>query len=151
MHCQPTQLSEGIVEMNSPQASQVLTSLKGMADAGNVKGMARFGINSKNTLGVPVPAVRALASEIGRSHQLALELWRSGIHEARLLAGFIDEPAAVTPSQMESGRSTSILGTSAIRTANEILRIDSKVAKWIASDALRELQGPAVVRKLAKQ
>lgn len=33
-------------------------------------------------------------------HKLALELWKSGIHEARILAGLIDEPALVTGKQI---------------------------------------------------
>ena len=227
--------------MKNWQVSEVLTSLKKMANPVNVEGMARFGISSQNTLGVPVPAVRALAKEIGRNHKLALELWKSGVHEARLLAGFIDDPAMVTENQIEkwardfdswdvcdqvcsslfdktpfsveklrewSGREEEFvkragfvlmaslavhdkrsddklfesflpiikresqddrnfvrkavnwalrqigkrnisLNRSAIRTAKEIQKLDSKSAKWVASDALRELQGPAVARKLA--
>ena len=37
-----------------------------------------------------------------RNHALALELWESGIHEARLLATVIEDPAQVTKAQMES-------------------------------------------------
>ncbi len=33
---------------------------------------------------------------------MAQELWDSGLHEARILAGFIDEPEMVTEEQMES-------------------------------------------------
>jgi 3-methyladenine DNA glycosylase AlkD len=72
-----------------------------MANSANVEGMARFGISSKNTLGISVPALRKMARDIGRSHTLAQELWSSEIHEARLLAGFIDEPDKVTQEQME--------------------------------------------------
>jgi 3-methyladenine DNA glycosylase AlkD len=64
--------------------------------------MARFGINSKNTLGVPIPILRAMAKKIGRNHEIALQLWKSGIHEARILAGMIDEVSKVTEKQMES-------------------------------------------------
>jgi len=35
-------------------------------------------------------------------HELALELWDSEIHEARILAGFIDDPAKVTEEQLET-------------------------------------------------
>ena len=72
-----------------------------MRYADNVAGMARFGINPANTLGVSIPSLRRLAREAGRDHALALLLWRSGVHEARILAAFVDDPARVTSAQME--------------------------------------------------
>src|SRR5512141_3164489 len=63
--------------------------------------MARFGINPTNTLGISIPSLRKLAREAGRNHALALELWASGIHEARILACFLDDPRQVTAPQME--------------------------------------------------
>ena len=64
--------------------------------------MARFGINPENTYGVSVPALRQMAKEIGRDHILAQRLWASGIHEAKILAGLVDDPKAVTKAQMEA-------------------------------------------------
>ncbi|MFZ5845521.1 MAG: DNA alkylation repair protein [Patescibacteria group bacterium] len=64
--------------------------------------MARFGINPKNTLGIPIPVLRKLAKEIGKNHKLAQELWQSGLHEARILAGMIDDPSLVTRGQMDN-------------------------------------------------
>jgi len=63
--------------------------------------MARFGIASKNTLGISVPALKKLARAIGRDHALAQQLWESGIHEARHVASLIDEPERVTEAQIE--------------------------------------------------
>lgn len=80
---------------------EVVRILEAQADPGNVAGMARFGIRGGRVLGISIPFLRRLARQIGRDHRLAGELWRTGIHEARLLAGFIDEPARVTESQME--------------------------------------------------
>jgi 3-methyladenine DNA glycosylase AlkD len=62
--------------------------------------MARYGISTMNTLGVPIPVLRALAKRSGRNHDLAAELWASGVHEARILATLIDDPTRVTRSQM---------------------------------------------------
>jgi len=45
-------------------------------------------------LGVPVPAIRALAKKTGKNHLLALELWKTGVHEARLLASMVTNPLA---------------------------------------------------------
>ena len=81
---------------------EVLTRLHTQANPADVKLMARFGINPATLLGVRTPIIRALAREIGKSHELALQLWASGIHEARILACMIDEHALVTPAQMEA-------------------------------------------------
>jgi 3-methyladenine DNA glycosylase AlkD len=75
--------------------------LESLANSENVAGMARFGINPAGTLGVPVRDLRKLAKEIGKEHLLADQLWRTGIHEARILACLIDVPGLVTEEQME--------------------------------------------------
>jgi len=63
--------------------------------------MAKFGIAVERRLGVSVPDMRKLAKEIGMDHKLALELWRTGIAEARIVAGMIGDPARLTEKQME--------------------------------------------------
>ena len=223
------------------QYSEIIQKIKSLANPKNVEGMARFGINPANTYGVSIPVLRKMAREIGRDHALALELWSSGIHEARLLACFIDRSDMVTEEQMESwvkdfdswdvcdqccsnlfdrtpvahkkavtwcereeefvrragfvlmaclavhdkkaddrafvkfmslmkkyatdernfvkkavnwtlrqiGKRNLNLNEMAIKTAGEIKQIDSKSARWIAGDAIRELTGEKVQRKLA--
>ena len=81
-------------------APEILAILRAQANPKNVAGMARFGITAKGTLGVPVVEIRRLAKQAGRSHELAAELWASGIHEARILATIVEEPALVTRHQM---------------------------------------------------
>src|SRR3990167_5374358 len=80
---------------------QVIQKLRSLKNPKNVEGMARFGINSKNTLGISIYDLRPLAKQIGKNHQLALQLWKSKIHEARILASYIDEPEKVTDAQLE--------------------------------------------------
>jgi 3-methyladenine DNA glycosylase AlkD len=48
------------------------------------------------------------------------------------------------------GKRNPNLNKAAIATAREIQGIDSKAARWIAADALRELAGEAVQKRLAK-
>ena len=224
------------------QYQDVLQQLKSLSNPEAVAGMARFGINPKNTLGVPIPTLRKMAKEVGKNHALAQQLWASGIHEARILASMIDDPEKVTEAQMESwvkdfdswdvcdqccgnlfdktqyafrkavewsGREEefvkragfalmawlafhdkkikdeqfmtflpAIVGASfdernyvrkavnwalrqigkrnlnlngmAIKAAQEIHELDSKAARWIASDALRELTNEKVQQKLRK-
>jgi 3-methyladenine DNA glycosylase AlkD len=222
------------------QCKEILDRLKSLSNPKAVEGMAKFGINPKNTFGVSIPTLRAMAKEIGVDHVLAQQLWNSGFHEARLLAGMIDDAKMVTEVQMESwvqdfdswdicdqccsnlfdktrfafskaiewsrrseefvkragfvlmaalavhakrakdeeflkflplikresfdkrnfvkkavnwalrqiGKRNLKLNKAAVETAIDIQRLDSKSAKWIASDALRELSSPAVQKRL---
>jgi 3-methyladenine DNA glycosylase AlkD len=223
--------------------NQVLKKLKSLGDPKAVEGMARFGINPKNTYGVSIPELRRFAKEIGKNRRLARELWDSGVHEARILAGMIDEPASVDEKQMDNwarefdswdvcdqvvlnlfadtpfayrkavawskakeefvkragfammaclavrdkeakddklakflpliekasvdernyvkkavnwalrqiGKRNRNLNGLAISTAKGISKIDSKSAKWIAADALRELESKAVQARLGNK
>src|SRR4029079_6983458 len=82
-------------------SDEILTELRSHANPKNVEGMARFGIASTKTLGISVPTLRAIAKRAGHDHALAEQLWQSGIHEARILAAMVDEPAKVTKRQMD--------------------------------------------------
>ena len=83
------------------QYENILKKLKSMSNPEAVKGMARYGVSPKNNLGVSIYKLRPIAKEIGKDHDLALKLWSSGIHDARLLACFIEDPAKVTGGQMD--------------------------------------------------
>lgn len=219
---------------------EVLKRLRSLSNPKSLEGMARFGINTDNAYGVYLYSLRPFAKEIGKSHALALKLWSSGIHEARILASMVDDPAKVTQTQMERwvkdfdswdvcdqvcsnlfdrtvhahkkalqwsardaefvkragfvlmatlsvhdkkahdkefekffpiiarestdgrnfvkkavnwalrqiGKRNQTLNRKAIKTATQIQKIDSKSAKWIASDAIRELMGDKVQKRL---
>jgi 3-methyladenine DNA glycosylase AlkD len=219
---------------------QILEKLKSMANPRNVEGMARYGINPHNNLGVSIYQLRPIAKENGKDHDLALKLWDSGIHDARLLACFIDNPKKVTSKQMDLwaddfdswdicdqactslfdltpfawekifqwskhekefvkrgafsliaglavhdkkaddkmfeqlfliiireanddrnyvkkavnwalrniGKRNYTLNKKAVETAKNILKIDSKTAKWIANDAIRELTSEKIQKKI---
>ncbi|OGM11246.1 DNA alkylation repair protein, partial [Candidatus Woesebacteria bacterium RBG_16_39_8b] len=75
---------------------------KTIANPKNVDGMARFGINPKNTYGISIPNLRKIAKEIGNNHDMAQKLWASGYHEAKILASMIDEADKVTEKQMDA-------------------------------------------------
>jgi len=53
-------------------------------------------------LGISVAKLRVIAQVIGVDHDLALELWTSGIHEARILATIVDDPKRVSREQLQS-------------------------------------------------
>jgi 3-methyladenine DNA glycosylase AlkD len=73
-----------------------------MASPDNVRGMARFGIKTRGTLGVPMPALRRLGKELGTDHALSSALWKTGIHEARILAALVGEPERLTRRQADA-------------------------------------------------
>ncbi|MBI3840726.1 MAG: DNA alkylation repair protein [Thaumarchaeota archaeon] len=82
-------------------ARGVIEEMRSRSDPKAVEGMARFGIPTDKALGLSVPTLRGMAKKLGRDHGLALGLWKSGIHEARILAAMVDDPAKVTEGQME--------------------------------------------------
>lgn len=82
--------------------AEIVAFLQSKANPDNVAGMARFGIRTVGTLGVSIPLLRELDKAHRRNHHLALELWCTGIHEARILASLVDDPKMVTEEQMEA-------------------------------------------------
>jgi 3-methyladenine DNA glycosylase AlkD len=88
--------------LSSMKLDEVLRELRSMANPENVKGMARFGISSEGTLGISIYDLRPMAKRIGKDHELAQKLWASGIHEAKVLASYIDDPEKVTEKQMDA-------------------------------------------------
>ncbi|QKJ28966.1 DNA alkylation repair protein [Mucilaginibacter mali] len=79
-----------------------LEHLKEHASPQYLAGMSRFGIDNSKALGVKLPVIRKLAKVIKKDQQLSLELWATDIHEARLLATMIGDPAQVSPQQMDT-------------------------------------------------
>jgi len=218
----------------------VLDKLQSKAQPEHLKGMAKYGMTVEQRLGVSVPDMRKLAKEIGRDHKLALDLWRTGIAEARILAAMVGDPDKLTEEQMEDwvkginswdvcdqvcmnlfeknqlawkkiidwsereeefvkrtafsliaclawhdkkasdekfiellpviirgatdernfvkkavnwalrniGKRNLNLNRAAINTAKEIQRLDSKAARWVASDAIRELESESIQKRL---
>jgi len=80
----------------------VLREMRAKGDAKAVEGMAKFGISKENTLGISIPTLRGFAKRLGKNHSLALALWKSGVHEARILAAMVDDPEKVTKKQMDN-------------------------------------------------
>jgi 3-methyladenine DNA glycosylase AlkD len=83
-------------------ADQVLAELRALGSETNRLGMARYGIAVENAYGVPVRELRQMARRLGRSHTLALDLWATNVHEARILASIVDVAKEVTEAQMDA-------------------------------------------------
>lgn len=69
-------------------AKRIVAYLATLDSPANREGMARFGISTDKTFGVPMTVLRPLGKSIGRNHERALSLWETGSREARLLAAF---------------------------------------------------------------
>jgi 3-methyladenine DNA glycosylase AlkD len=83
------------------QLSEILQKLQSLSKPEAAENMARYGINPETALGISIPELRKLAKQIGKNHPLALELWSSDIHEARILACYVALPKAVSENLME--------------------------------------------------
>src|SRR5262249_39167633 len=81
--------------------ASVLRELRGLADPQVKAKMAYFGVDVPKAHAISAPVLHQFAKRIGRSQELAEELWSSGIHEARILAALIGEPGKITGDQME--------------------------------------------------
>jgi 3-methyladenine DNA glycosylase AlkD len=71
----------------------VMQRLETMRSDHDREGMSRFGINTTAAYGISIYELRRIAREIGTDHGLALDLWDTGMHEARILAVFVAAPA----------------------------------------------------------
>jgi 3-methyladenine DNA glycosylase AlkD len=95
--------SKGLSAPASPKdwsAKQILDKLRSLGTQQNIDGMTRFGIRGDDVYGVSKPKLDALAKRIGKNHPLALALWSTGNHDARILAGLIADPHLVTSAHM---------------------------------------------------
>ena len=71
----------------------------------NERGIARWkrlASNDLESFGVGLTQLRKLAKQVGRDHELAAELWKSDVYEARVLGALIDEPKQMTREQAET-------------------------------------------------
>jgi 3-methyladenine DNA glycosylase AlkD len=73
-----------------------------MGDPYRIEGTARYGIRMDDTVGVTVTELRRLARGLRPNHELAAALWSSGVHEARILASLVADPALVRETQMDT-------------------------------------------------
>ena len=87
--------------MNMKKVDEIINILKAHSSEESRKGMARYGIKTETAFGTGIPLLREIAKQHKKDHELALELWRTGFHEARILASMVDDPTKVEEEQME--------------------------------------------------
>ncbi len=72
---------------------EVLKRLKSLADPEKISYKEKkFGVHSSNALGIYMKELNALAKEIGKDELLAVQLFDSGIYEAKILCSKIFRP-----------------------------------------------------------
>ena len=87
--------------MQDDQVELALQWLKSHSTKSTLDGMARYGIPSKNALGVAMRDIKTLGQKLGRNQALAAALWNTGVYEARMLASFVGDPTKLTPGEMD--------------------------------------------------
>lgn len=84
----------------SDKVKEIIGEFKGLRNERNIEGMKRYGINVDTAFGISAPVLTDLSKKYRYNHTLALELWETGYHDARLLASMIDNPEEVTGKQL---------------------------------------------------
>lgn len=82
-------------------SAQALAALKKVGTAQNRKVYARHGVQGE-LYGVSYGELNKLARAIKRDHALAVSLWKSGVHDARVLATMIADPAALSARELDA-------------------------------------------------
>lgn len=90
------------MKQESPSVADILLTLKSQSNPEYLDSLRRLGVQGETILGVKMPVLRSLAKSYKKDHQLALQLWDSNVHEARILATLLDEVKEVTETQMEN-------------------------------------------------
>jgi len=86
----------------STTVQEVLVWLKRTGSPKAAAGLARYGLPTTNAYGISVGTLRAYAKQIGKDHQLAMKLWKTGSLDARILASFLGDPQRLTLAQMNA-------------------------------------------------
>jgi 3-methyladenine DNA glycosylase AlkD len=109
-----------------------------MGDDSNLAGMARYGIRTDRSFGVKGGDLKQLARRHKGDHALALDLWKTGWREARILAAYIGDPKALTPRLMDAWAKEFDSWDVCDTTTNQLFRHNphayDKALEWCISD-----------------
>ncbi|MCR6641979.1 MAG: DNA alkylation repair protein [Sporocytophaga sp.] len=89
------------MEKAESELAKVVSQLKSQARPEILPSLSKFGVNTEKAFGISIPVLRKIAKDHRNDHLLAIELWKTEIHEARILASMIDNPAKVQEKQMD--------------------------------------------------
>ena len=96
--------------------------------------MKRFGIAATNALGLTTPEIRRISRNIGRDQSLAGQLWKTGIHDARILASLVANPAEISRATMDQWASEfdswDVCDACSYQLFDATPWAESKIRKW---------------------
>ena len=80
----------------------VIERLEGLADPEKVRlKREKFGIHTDNSLGIYHKDLKIISKELGYNNELAIQLFETGIYEARILCSKMFKPSDITEDLME--------------------------------------------------
>tara|TARA_R110002096_G_scaffold238581_19_gene430231 strand:+ start:11959 stop:12660 length:702 start_codon:yes stop_codon:yes gene_type:complete len=140
-------------------ATEVMALLEENRNERGIRNWDRLGegTGGLESFGIGLTKLRKLAKQVGRDHELALRLWESDNHDARLIGLLIDDPRVMTREQAEQQVEKVGIGS----LAHVFSSCDATLAKapfvfklasdWIkATDSLRKRCGYGLVYELSK-
>ncbi len=83
------------------EVNEIIAELHKLASEDHYNKLSRFGIPADKALGVKIPDLRRLAKKIGKNQRTGFSLWRTDIHEARLLASMIMDGRLLTENEFD--------------------------------------------------
>lgn len=120
--------------MTTDRVAAVMAALRQAATSHDLANLSRFAIDAPGALGVSMANLQKIAKPLGRDHDLAAGLWETGVHEARMLASLVDDPAQVTPAQMDAWRADfdnwAIVDTVCFKLFDQSPHAFAKVGQW---------------------
>lgn len=81
---------------------EIIQELRNLSTPEHLKKFAYFGIPDVKALGVKTPDIRNVAKKLGKNHQLGFELWKTDIHEARMLASMLMDGKLLTNDEFDA-------------------------------------------------
>jgi len=117
------------------QVEEVLAALRREADPKVLADMGpRYGLVVDKALGVAMNRMQAIAKPLRPDHELAEALWETGWYEARMVACMVDDPAQVTPEQMDRWRADfdnwGIVDTVCFKLFDQVSHAPGKALAW---------------------
>ncbi len=83
----------------SSDAAGIIDHLGTLRSEENIAGMGRFGIATETAIGISNSDLQKIARVVKRDHRRALELWKTGIREARMVAIYTADPKILTSAE----------------------------------------------------
>ena len=131
---------------------QTLAALKSAGTAQNRKIHGRHGVQGEQ-YGVSFAELEKLKKKIGTDHELAVALWATGNHDARILATMVADPAAMTSKDLDAWVRdldnyvvTDAFGTLVLRSGRGLRKFETwkdRNAEFVAAAAWNVLAGAA--------